>query len=107
MSCLIIPDQHIPKSCYSCPCNHNHNWCSILHQATTETVGQDIRLKFCPLIEVDEPLISKTALLDSDADIHQDYVDSDGYCWDSTWGFSREHVEQFPEIISAEMEITS
>ena len=33
-----------------------------------------------------------------DADVHEDYADSDGYIWDSIWGYSREAIKNAPTV---------
>ena len=47
-------------------------------------------------------LIDRGAFLENAPEIHQDYVDSDGYCWDSEWGYTRYQIENAPTIIPAD-----
>lgn len=49
-------------------------------------------------------LIDRDKLRDDGPKIYEDYVDSDGYCWDSVWGYTEEQIEKAPTIIPADKE---
>ena len=98
MGFLLIKTDELPSACYECPCYDGDHWCDVLKDSTRDVIEEYRRLDNCPLIFVEGPLIDKQSLMNADADIHQDCIDSDGYCLDSTWGFSREMIENFPEV---------
>ena len=49
-------------------------------------------------------LIDRDKLFEDDPEIHEDWIDSDGYCWDSVWGYTREQIKNAPTVITPDEE---
>lgn len=66
----------------------------------------DLCTDWCEVVSVPPhgDLIDRDKLLEDDPEIHEDWIDSDGYCWNSEWGYTREQIENAPIIIPADKE---
>ena len=100
---VLVKGMDMPKDFFRCPFAHvGQTLSKTLCRVDAKNpkyccgVGND----GCPLIEIPKhgDLIDRDALLESDADVREDYV-CDGYVEDSTLGYSWEKIQNAPTVI--------